>query len=143
LAPTAASQLAVASIADRNACFLDRAGRLRGIGGMSGPAPRSAGAGRAPKTASQIERRHGCAGAPRALGGGGHSRPPWQFGTMRPMPAANIILIGFRGAGKSTVGRLLARRLGRCFVETDDMVTGRQGRSIPEIFRLDGEECFR
>jgi shikimate kinase len=59
------------------------------------------------------------------------------------MPAANIILIGFMGAGKSTVGRLLARRLGRCFVETDDMVTGRQGRSIPEIFRLDGEERFR
>jgi shikimate kinase len=59
------------------------------------------------------------------------------------MPSANIILIGFMGAGKSTVGRLLARRLGRCFVETDDMITGREGRSIPEIFGSDGEERFR
>src|SRR5882672_10687657 len=40
-------------------------------------------------------------------------------------------------------GRLLARRLGRCFVETDDMIVGRDGRPIPEIFRQDGEETFR
>ena len=38
---------------------------------------------------------------------------------MRP---ANILLIGFMGAGKSLCGRVLARRLGRCFVETDDMI---------------------
>src|SRR6185503_16720137 len=47
------------------------------------------------------------------------------------------------GAGKSACGRLLARRLGRCFVETDDMIVGRDGRPIPEIFRQDGEETFR
>ena len=47
------------------------------------------------------------------------------------------------GAGKSLCGRLLARRLGRCFVETDDMIVARAGRSIPEIFRQDGEERFR
>jgi len=35
----------------------------------------------------------------------------------------NVILVGFMGAGKSSVGRLLARRMGRCFVETDDMIT--------------------
>jgi shikimate kinase len=40
-------------------------------------------------------------------------------------------------------GRLLARRLGRCFVETDDMIVSRDGRSIPEIFRQSGEEAFR
>jgi shikimate kinase len=57
--------------------------------------------------------------------------------------AESIVLVGFMGAGKSTVGRLLARRLGRCFVETDDMITGREGRSIPEIFARDGEERFR
>lgn len=56
---------------------------------------------------------------------------------------ANVILVGFMGAGKSSVGRLLARRLGRCFVETDDMIVSRDGRSIPEIFRIDGEETFR
>ena len=54
-----------------------------------------------------------------------------------------IILIGFMGAGKSSVGRILARRLGRCFVETDDMITGREGRSIPEIFAACGEAYFR
>ncbi len=55
----------------------------------------------------------------------------------------NVILVGFMGAGKSTVGRLLARRLGRCFVETDAMITAREGRSIPEIFTDRGEVYFR
>jgi shikimate kinase len=55
----------------------------------------------------------------------------------------NVILVGFMGAGKSTVGRLLARRLGRCFVETDAMITAREGRSIPEIFETRGEPYFR
>jgi len=57
--------------------------------------------------------------------------------------ADNVILVGFMGAGKSSVGRLLARRLGRCLVETDDMITGREGRSIPEIFAAEGEAYFR
>jgi shikimate kinase len=57
--------------------------------------------------------------------------------------ADNVILVGFMGAGKSSVGRLLARRLGRCFVETDDMIIAREGRSIPEIFATHGEAHFR
>jgi shikimate kinase len=59
------------------------------------------------------------------------------------MPRDNIVLVGFMGAGKSVCGRLLARRLGRCFVETDDLIIAREGRSIPEIFREAGEERFR
>ncbi|MBI2216065.1 MAG: shikimate kinase [Candidatus Rokubacteria bacterium] len=59
------------------------------------------------------------------------------------MPRDNIVLVGFMGAGKSVCGRLLARRLGRCFVETDDMIVVREGRSIPEIFRTGGEARFR
>ena len=55
----------------------------------------------------------------------------------------NVILVGFMGAGKSSVGRLLARHLGRCFVETDDMITVREGRSIPLIFAERGEAHFR
>ena len=51
----------------------------------------------------------------------------------------NVILVGFMGAGKSSVGRILARRLGRCFVETDDMITATEGRPIPEIFAEKGE----
>ena len=55
----------------------------------------------------------------------------------------NVVLIGFMGAGKSSVGRVLARRLGWCFVETDDMITAAEGRSIPEIFAAKGEAYFR
>lgn len=43
------------------------------------------------------------------------------------------------GAGKSSVGRMLARRLGFSFVETDDMITAREGISIPRIFAEKGE----
>jgi shikimate kinase len=59
------------------------------------------------------------------------------------MPRDNVVLVGFMGAGKSVCGRLLARRLGRCFVETDDIIVAREGRSIPEIFRAEGEARFR
>ena len=59
------------------------------------------------------------------------------------MAADNVVLVGFMGAGKSVCGRLLARRLGRCFIETDDMIVSREGRSIPQIFRDLGEEAFR
>jgi shikimate kinase len=55
----------------------------------------------------------------------------------------NLLLVGFMGAGKSSVGRILARRLGRCFVETDEMIVAREGRSIPEIFARHGEAYFR
>jgi len=62
---------------------------------------------------------------------------------MQSMSGDNVIVVGFMGAGKSSVGRLLARRLGRCLVETDDMITAAEGRAIPEIFRIDGEARFR
>jgi len=55
----------------------------------------------------------------------------------------NIALIGFMGAGKTTVGRILAERLGLRFVETDDLVERMAGKPIPKIFEEDGEEVFR
>lgn len=58
-------------------------------------------------------------------------------------PVENVILVGFMGAGKTAIGRLLARRLGRCFVETDDLIVAREGRPIPEVFRVSGEARFR
>ncbi len=57
--------------------------------------------------------------------------------------SGSVILVGFMGAGKSTIGRFLARRLGLCFVETDAMITAREGRSVPEIFAERGEPYFR
>ena len=55
----------------------------------------------------------------------------------------NIVLIGYRGAGKSSVGRLLATRLGRDFVSTDAEIVKRAHRTIPEIVAQDGWEHFR
>jgi len=55
----------------------------------------------------------------------------------------NIVLIGYRGTGKSTVGKLLARRLGRQFVSTDEESIKRANRTIPEIVAQEGWEYFR
>ena len=55
----------------------------------------------------------------------------------------NIVLIGMPSSGKSTVGRLLAERLDREFIDTDDEIVSRAGRPITEIFAEDGEAEFR
>src|SRR5262245_62566594 len=55
----------------------------------------------------------------------------------------NVVLIGFRCAGKSTVGRGLAQRLGREFVDCDEYIEGKTHLSIREIFDLAGESYFR
>lgn len=54
-----------------------------------------------------------------------------------------IVLVGLMGAGKSTVGKRLARRLGMAFVDSDDEIERAADRSIPEIFDQFGEENFR
>lgn len=54
-----------------------------------------------------------------------------------------IVLVGFMGAGKTTVGRNLAHRLGLPFVDSDEVVTERAGRPIRDIFAEDGEAAFR
>ena len=56
---------------------------------------------------------------------------------------AGLALIGPRGTGKSTVGRLLAERLGRPFVDADHALEERLGVSIAELFRTHGEPYFR
>ncbi|WP_027357230.1 shikimate kinase [Desulfofundulus thermocisternus] len=55
----------------------------------------------------------------------------------------NIVLIGFMGTGKSAVGRRLAARLGREFVDTDEEIERVTGKTIAQIFARDGEIRFR
>lgn len=55
----------------------------------------------------------------------------------------NIVLSGMPGAGKSTVGKLLAENMGRAFFDLDEEIIRASGRSIPEIFATDGESVFR
>jgi shikimate kinase len=55
----------------------------------------------------------------------------------------SIALIGFMGTGKTVVGKLLAKKLGKDFIEMDTLIEKKAGRSIPEIFRQDGETGFR
>lgn len=57
--------------------------------------------------------------------------------------ALNAVLIGMPGCGKSTVGRALAARMGRPFVDCDGEIQRRAGKPIPEIFARDGEAAFR
>ena len=54
-----------------------------------------------------------------------------------------IVLVGLMGSGKTTVGRRLATRLGARFVDTDDVVVARAGKSVRDIFTQDGEAVFR
>lgn len=54
-----------------------------------------------------------------------------------------IVLMGFMGTGKSEVGRRLAQRLGRAFVDTDQLVEDRTGKRVAAIFAEDGEATFR
>jgi shikimate kinase len=64
---------------------------------------------------------------------------PWATEIRNP----NIVLAGFMGTGKTTVGRLLARRLGRPFVDTDALIEEGAGMTVAAIFAGEGEAAFR
>ena len=55
----------------------------------------------------------------------------------------NIYLVGFMGTGKTAIGKELAIALGLCFVDIDDLIVGREKRSINDIFSQAGETYFR
>ncbi len=55
----------------------------------------------------------------------------------------NIVLSGFMGTGKTTVGRLVAEQLGLTFVDTDPVIVMQAGCTIPELFAREGEAGFR
>ncbi len=62
---------------------------------------------------------------------------------MSRLDNVNIILCGFMGCGKTTVGNMLAKKTGRKFVDTDRYIEESQKMEIPEIFSRQGEEYFR
>ena len=55
----------------------------------------------------------------------------------------HIVLVGMMGSGKTTVGRMLAARLGRPLLDSDEIIERREGRTVRDIFANDGEEVFR
>jgi len=55
----------------------------------------------------------------------------------------NVVLIGYRGTGKSTVGKIVAARLGRTLISTDAEIVKRAGKNIPDIVAQQGWEHFR
>lgn len=59
------------------------------------------------------------------------------------MKDRNLIITGFMGTGKSAVGRMVAERLGRKFVDSDELIEARAGKAISEIFDGEGEAHFR
>ena len=81
-------------------------------------------------TPSQIEQ------AKNALAGGGAS-------AHRKMSFSGIALIGLRGAGKSTLGKMLAKKIGWSFVELNKEIEAQNGLSVAEIIALYGQEGFR
>jgi shikimate kinase len=58
-------------------------------------------------------------------------------------PSGNIFLVGMMGAGKTTVGKLLSRQMGKTFVDCDEEIQRRTGVSITHIFDVEGEDGFR
>lgn len=60
-----------------------------------------------------------------------------------PPSAEHIVLIGMMGSGKTTIGRALAERLGYGFVDSDEVIQSRTGRTVREIFSTEGERAFR
>ena len=66
-----------------------------------------------------------------------------ENGSIPPVPVRRIVLTGFMGSGKSTVGPILAKRLGWRFVDVDDVIEAESGIAIAEIFAQYGEGEFR
>jgi shikimate kinase len=64
-------------------------------------------------------------------------------GPGRERVAVDLVLVGLPGSGKSAVGRRLAQRHGATFVDLDELIERRTGKSVPAIFAEEGEAGFR
>jgi shikimate kinase len=86
----------------------------------------------------RVENRFGKSGSMSAKLGSPSAANPLARERVR-----TVVLVGFMGAGKSTVGRALSRRLGLAFEDLDDRIQQREGKTIGQIFRESGEAGFR
>ncbi|MDJ0515310.1 MAG: shikimate kinase [Okeania sp. SIO1H6] len=66
-----------------------------------------------------------------------------DIGNRQLLEGVNLYLVGMMGAGKTTVGHLLAQQLGYRFLDTDSLISQAAGKSISEIFATEGEAAFR
>jgi len=66
-----------------------------------------------------------------------------QSSNNRKLQSGNLILVGMMGSGKTTMGRTLAKHLGKTFVDSDEEIQKRTGVTIPHIFDIEGEAGFR
>lgn len=113
------------------------------------PAPPGTPAGGRPAGQDPAPDHGGPAATPRAATGGGSAAASAPAPPGRPAPAGDpvpgpvLVLVGPPGAGKSTVGRIVAATLGVPFRDTDTDIERSQGRPVPEIFIDDGEPYFR
>jgi len=74
----------------------------------------------------------------------GYNSIMYHINIMQPKRlSGNIFLVGMMGAGKTTVGKLLAQQLGKIFVDSDEEIQQRTGVTIPHIFDVEGEAGFR
>jgi len=64
-------------------------------------------------------------------------------GSGRKLESGNLILVGMMGSGKTTMGRVLARQLGKEFADSDEEIIKRTGVTVPHIFDVEGEAGFR
>jgi shikimate kinase len=64
-------------------------------------------------------------------------------GISRKLQSGNLILVGMMGSGKTTMGRALAKQLGKTFVDSDEEIIKRTGVTVPHIFDVEGESGFR
>ena len=64
-------------------------------------------------------------------------------GNIRKLQSGNLFLVGMMGSGKTTMGKSLARHLGKTFADSDEEITRRTGVTIPHIFDVEGEAGFR
>jgi len=61
----------------------------------------------------------------------------------RKLQSGNLILVGMMGSGKTTMGKALAKQLGKVFVDSDEEIIKRTGVTVPHIFDIEGEAGFR